>query len=62
MSLLHQLSGPYRTRMNRPRYRGDLLVKVPRIQKPHSLVACGNSVQLQQVEYSRLSPTGLTGY
>lgn len=45
--------------LNRPGYRGDLLVKVPRTQKLHSLVACNNFVQLQQVECNRLSPSGV---
>lgn len=46
-------------RLNRPGFGGGLLVKVPRTQKLHSLVACNNFVQLQQVEINRLSPSGV---
>ena len=45
--------------LNRPGFRGGGLVKVLRFPEPQTVFACRSSVQLQLVEYSRLSLTGV---
>lgn len=49
----------YVAALNRPGFRGGGLVKVLRFPEPQTVFACRSSVQLQLVEYSRLSLTGV---